>query len=414
MTLKLVVLGGTGDVYLIAALVRAFRLQTQRDAVLVTREKFGAVASMFDIPFYCDEQLVHRGENDRRFQIEGDNHLDSPDGIFYTHPCFERSRVRVDHLTVKTDVSQADMYRMLLRLPPETPLDKPRVPAISQIPNRVLIIPDAVSWPNTQQEFYRALGPKLEHAGWNVVYNDRAWSLFELFQQCAMAEWVIGPQCGVMSILTTGSFPCRKTLATPSVDSGRAPGFLAAQTFPYAYVTKFANEDYDVEEFKISIENREEMLEAIALGSNAKRLWRHNPQALPAITVSMMPGEVLDRLAVLTVKRWRFPPRRRAAVEREYQRYLEVARLLRARPDLESLFQRLVQNHEATFTLLEKLVPETLNEGAIEEFSLDIAERHGEAIRYNRDRVDLRRSIDVACGAPVSEIKSYWNPEDNP
>lgn len=416
---KLVVLGGTGDVYLICALAQAF-INRYGPATVITREKFGAVCELFpDVPCGFDEGMVHRGENDRQMQLEYDNRIEHE--IFYTHPCFERSRVRVDHLTVKTDVSQADMYRMLLRLPADTPLAMPKVPErmLNYPLGSILLIPDAVSWPNTQPVFWQRLEERLRSMDRNVVVNDPRWNLQKLLRVAASSEWVIGPQCGVMSILATGSFPCRKTFATPSVDHERAPGFLASQTFPYAYVTKFANNDYDVEEFKVSIENRDEIVEAIATGSNARRLTPHNPMPLPAITVSMLPGEVVDRLAVLMVKRYRFPPRRRAAIEREYRRYLEAARTLREVPGVEGLLQQLVIVNEQAFDILERLIPTSmkLDQQFGVNFDLDrgtIAQDSVAAIQLNRKRVDLRRSVDEACGCAVSEVKSYYNPEDNP
>lgn len=414
--LKLVVLGGTGDVYLIAALYESFCNHHQRnDAVLVTRQKFAAVVDLFPhVPYEIDEAQVDRGEHEHALHAEYDNRLDSPDGIFFTHPCFERSRVRVDHMTTKVDASQADMYRMLLRIPPDAPLTQPVVPMIDPpAPNRVLIIPDAVSWPNTQADFWPALGKALE-ARWEVVFNDREWPLDLLLRACAASGWVIGPQCGVMSILCTGSFPCRKTLATPSVDHERSPGFLARETFPYAYVTKFANNDYDVEEFKISLENRAEVIDAIANGSNALRLWPHNPAPLPNVTVSMSPGEVLDRLAVLSVKRHRFPPNKRAAVEREYRRYSEVARLLLERADLMSFYQRMVICHEKTFDVLEGLVPEALLPDHSQSDILKMLDKHIDAMYLNRERTELRQAADAASGTARSEVKSYYGKEDMP
>lgn len=408
--IKLVVLGGTGDVYLVCALVDAFRKHHGRtDVAVVTRPKFSAVCDLFPgVPALMDEALVYRGENDLDLQRSYDNRLDAPDGVFYTHPCFERSRVRVDHLTTKPDVSQADMYRMLLRVPPEAPLSKPRVPQPPVKPNTVFLIPDAVSWPNTQEQFWLMLTERLVRAGREVIVNDKRWPMGELFHRLAAAEWVIGPQCGVMSILCTGGFPCRKTLATPSVDDERAPGFLAPQTYPYAYVTKFANEDYDVEEFKITIQNRLEMVEAIATGANAQRLRPHMTGPVTTVQVLIAPGDALDRLAVLAVKRHRFGPVRRASIEREYQRMLEATRTLRLNSRLDGLYHRLIEHHEAAFDILERAVPAVMLD---DEMSV---EDHVAMIKLNRKRVDLRREIDAATASPFTEVKSYYNREDTP
>jgi hypothetical protein len=418
--IRLIVLGGSGDAYLICALASAFERKHGRPVTVVMREKFGAVAELFpSVRVAFDEALVHRAENDPEMQRTYQNDLLSDDAPFYAHPCFVRSPTRVDHLTTKRDASQADMYRMVLGLPIETSLALPTVPVVrsttqfhaeawaSFASNTVLLITDAVSWPNTQPRFWADLEEELRATGRHVLVNDKSWQLQRLLWTCAAVEWVIGPQCGVMSILCTGRFPCRKTLASPSVDDERSPGFLAGETFPYAYVTKFANEDYDVEEFKITTANRRDLVRSIVTGANAQRLWPHDPRPVVTLHAPLSPGDALDRLAVLKVKRDRFPPARRAAIQREFFRYMELTRGLRDDPRVAGLFARLVINHEATFDLLERLIPAVMQR----EERGDLAD-HVEAIRKNRERTDLKREIDVACRAPYTEVKSYYGPED--
>lgn len=401
--IRLVSIGGSGDAYLVCALHEAFKRHHNRDDVtIVSKGKYAAVANLFKVPFVGDDAMVRQAEVDHAMQKTYDNIVLSNVMPFYVHPCFVRSDIRVDKLTTKPDASQADMYRMILQLPSDAPLAIPQVPLSATIPNTVLMIPDAVSWPNTQPAFWKKLALALAAAGRTVVVNNDAWSLDELLARCNQAEWVIGPQCGVMSILVTGQFPCRKTLCSAALtDDNKKLSFLSPQTFPYAYVTKFANTDYDVEEFEITDGNHGELVDAIAKGGNALRLRPHDPR--PALTVQapLSPGDFLDRLAVLTVKRERFPVEKRALIEREYRRFADLRKLLPRHPVVEHLHAQLLDHHRKTFDLLETMVP-----GAFAG-SLDV-HQHVEAIKLNRDRVALKRQVDEACRGPYSEAKSYW------
>lgn len=396
--ISLVVLGGTGDAYLICALASAFRGHHDREVEVVLHPKLAAVAELFDVQYRIDEGTVRRAEDNQAFQRSYDNVL-LGNGAFYTHPCFARSQIRVDALTAKSGVSQADMYRMMLQLPPDAPMAKPKLPPTAAAPGTVFILTESVSWPNTQRLFWERLGAALLGAGRRVTFNDKAWSLTELFRRCAASEWVIGPQCGVMSILVTGEFPCRKTLATPDVDGSRRDDFWARDTYPYGYVTKFAGDDHDVEEYKVSSDNHHEIIRTILQGPNALRLWPHDPRPVTTVTMPLTPGDLFDRLAVLTVKRRRFDAPRRAAVEREYQRYAEAARPLLTRdPDLARQFADLVALHLQTFDRLEVEVPAALaNPGR---------DDHWAAV-FNRDRVGMRNEIDERTRAPYRETKSY-------
>lgn len=346
--------------------------------------------------------MVGHAENNQAFQRSYDNLLFARD-VFYVHPCFERSGVRVDQFTARPDLSQAAMYRAMLRLPVDASLTLPRLPPVAPRRNSVLLIPESTSWPNTQPKFWARLAEILAKVGRDVIVNDRAWPLSALFRQCAAAEWVIGPQCGVMSILATGRFPCRKTFATPSMDDNAYVDQWADHTYPYAYVTKFAGEDHDVEEIKITDVNHADVIAAIANGVNGQRLRPHDPAPVTSIWMPLTPGDFLDRLAVLTVKRSRFDPMRRAAVDREYRRYVEAARRLGTLPQAaQTAYKRLRAVHELAFTALDGLVPGALNGGAD-------AEAHSAAIRFNAERVELKNEIDRAMHAPYLEVKRYGN-----
>lgn len=402
--IRLVTIGGTGDAYLVCALVEAFKKHHNRDDVeVVGRSNYAVIADLFRVRYVADDAMVHKAESDHAMQHTYENVLLSDTMPFYVHPCFLRSEIRVDKLTTRPDASQADMYRMILRIPLDVPLALPEPPVATQAPDTVLLIPEAVSWPNTQPTFWAALAAALAEGGRQVLMNDPEWSLRELLIRCSAAEWVIGPQCGVMSMLVTGRFPCRKTLCSAAMNDGNKKlSFLTPETFPYAYVTKFSNHDYDVEEFEIRDDNHAELVAAVAGGSNARRLWPHDPRPVLTIQAPLAPGDFLDRLAVLTVKRACFTPERRAAIEREYQRYQALrGRTLPYSPQIIDLFTRMVDVHRATFELLERVVPDALAGGMT-------PEDHVAAVRLNKERVDLKREVDAACRAPYSEVKSYW------
>jgi len=413
--IRLVVLGGTGDAYLVCALIEAFRATHNRDDVeVILHPKLAAVAAMFpDVHHRLDEGVVRHAEDNQAFQRTHDNQLFASD-TFYVHPCFARSGVRIDQLTAKENISQADMYRAMLHLPPDALLTLPRLPQSSDpIPNLVLMLTEATSWPNTQPAFWTKLTARLEADGHRVLLNDRRWPLGKLFEIAASVEWVIGPQCGVMSILTTGRFSCRKTFASPSVDDYVSPSenWWATRTYPYGYVTKFAGEDYDVDEYKITDDNHDEIVTAIAAGAVVRfpSLGVYDPSPVMTVTMPLTPGDFLDRLAVLTVKRTRLAPNARVAQEREYRRYAERVQTLALPDAARRAYADLVLVHEETYDLLESLIPDTLD------WECDGVEvgRHVCAAKLNRDRVVLKNAINAAVHAPYAEVKSYYNASGN-
>lgn len=402
--IQLVVLGGSGDAFLVCSLYRAFcDYHQQSDVEVVLHSRLAPVAQMFEVPYRTDDDLVLRAQNDHQFQADYDNDRLSHDRPFYAHPCFLRSRIRVDWLTTRWDASQADMYRLILGIPPSSSLLLPRVPNVQQVPNSVMLITESTSWPNTQPAFWTLLGGALRRAGWSVVFNDLAWSLEDLLTWCAGAEWVIGPQCGVMSILVSGRFACRKTLCTPNLDGNRRPEYLAPETYPYGYVTKFTNLDFEVEEFKVSDDDHAEVVEMVLNGVNGRRLAPHDPSPVLTVQAPLAPGDFLDRLAILEVKRQQFDRTRCAGIEREYQRCLEVKRQLPLPPQVEELYQDLVRLHDACFVTLGQLVPAVLEAGGEGDF-LD----HAAVIRANRRRVELKQAIDRLCHSPYTEVKDYY------
>ncbi len=412
--IRLVSIGGSGDIYLVCALFDAFRRHHNRDDVtIVSKRKYAAVANLFKVPFIGDDEMVRQAEQDGAMQRTYENQVLSNVMPFYVHPCFLRSEIRVDRLTTKPDASQADMYRMILQLPADAPLTVPDLPVVATEPNTVLMIPEAVSWPNDQPAFWDKLAAGLAGAGRQVLINDPKWSLQELFTRAMRTEWVIGPQCGVMSILVTGQFPCRKTLASAALtDANKKLSFLSPQTFPYAYVTKFSNLDYDVEEFEITSENHGEIVDAIVNGQNALRLRPVDPRPVLTVHAPLSPGDFLDRLVVLRVKRQMFQGARRAGIEREYRRFEDLRKLLPYSPEIVELEGALAKVHILAFALLEEMVP--IARRSFEPLAdLDAGHygNHLQIVDLNRTRVGLKREIDRVCRGPYTEVKSYYGPE---
>ena len=399
MTQSIVVLGGLGDVYLVAALYESFARQ-HGSAELVIKSGHVAVLELFPgVPYRVDDAITFGTEADRDFQRSHDNVLGT--GPFFAHPCMLRSRVCLDGLSTKPGMTQADIFRLILGLGHDAPLSVARPPAGGEpLPGTVMIV-EAATWPDTQPGFYPRLADALRGTEREVWVNDKKLPLRDLFARAAATEWVIGPQCGLMSIFVTGRWPCRKTLATPDIDGGRAPAYWSKSTFPYAYVSKFAGFDHDVEEYKIEDGNHDELIGLILHGANASRSSPHDPGPVTGITMQLSPGDFLDRYAVLCVKRMRFTGARRAAIERDYQRHAEAARGI-LRPPVEILFSHLVDVHREAFDILERAVPEALDHGGM------AIEDHVAVIQANKARVRLRQQIDMALHAAYTEVKSYY------
>lgn len=391
---------------MICALRKAFVAYHSRAVTIVLRRGLAAIPEMFGVPYVVDDDLIERAERNEAFRGSYDNRLfASP--TFYAHPSFERSAVRVDQLTARERMSQADMYRMMLRLPPRSPLTRPPLPWTGPLADRVLVLPEATSWPARQPGFWDRLVTALRADGRDVEVNRPEWTLSDLLRECARSSWVIGPQCGVISIVVAGQFRGRKTIVSASLDgnSNPYPGYWADRTYPYGYVTKFDGEDYDVEERKVGDGDHDAVVAAILSGPNALATQPHDPTPRASVAMALTPGELLDRLAILTVKRERFDPPRRAAVEREYLRHLEAKLRFDAetRAPTDVLFRALLEVHRRAYDVLAEVVP-----GALGEAPSPPRSAYEEAVRLNRERVRLRAKIDEYCGAPYAEVKDYY------
>jgi hypothetical protein len=396
---SIVVLGGLGDVYLVAALYESFCYHHRtREVELVIKSGHQAVVDLFPGTRYrVNDQVTFGTEANPDFQRTHENRLGNGN-LFFAHPRMERTPLSICGLPAKPFVCQADLFRMVLGVPLDAPLTVPKVPPPPPAPQEVVVV-EAHTWPNTQPAFHNRLVNMLRVTGWDVWVNDKKLPLRELFERAAAAAWVIGPQCGLMSIFVTGRFPCRKILATPSIDDGKAREYWAPSTFPYAYVSRFAGEDFDVEEFKIDDDHHS----AINLIINCmENLRPHDPRPVTSVMMPLTPSDLLDRLAVLTVKCSKFSGGRLAAVVRETRRYLEAAIPLLNEPGVSVLFALLVDRHRETFEILERAVPEALGTG-----HMAVAD-HAAAIRANKDRVVLKHKIDAALRGATVEVKSYY------
>ena len=395
---QVVVLGGLGDVYLVCALYESFCRHHQAEAELVIKSGHEAVADLFpDVRYRVDDILTFGTEANRHFQETHENRLG--DGLFFAHPCMQRTRLHICSLPAKPFVCQADLFRMVLGLPLDAPLTVPIVPTGQPMPKSVMIV-EATTWPNTQPGFYPKLLKAMREAGFDVWLNDKQLPLRDLFAKAAASEWVIGPQCGLMSIFVTGRFSCRKMLATPSIDGGKAPKYWASSTFPYAYVSRFAGEDFDVEEFKIE----DAHASLIAVMMECLRNPRpHDPNPVAWAMMALTPSDLLDRLAVLLVKNAYFQGPQHARIQREIARHATAAEtLLLNNPKVRELFADLTLQHAETFKVLEQAVPSALANGG-----MDVAD-HVAAIKANKKRVELKHEIDAALRGATPEVKSYY------
>lgn len=243
--IRLAALYGVGDAYLVCSLARAFEKHHRLQPRVVLKSSQAAVAKLFDLEPELNDLLIARAETDQQLHRAYEN-LIHDGALLYVHPHFVRSGARLDQLTVKPRVSQADMYRALLRLPPDAPMERPQwLPT----PNTadVLLITESRSWPNLPDQFWVALELRLKQAGRRPTSNHPSRPLQELFDLCAGATWVIGPQCGVMSALCESQLPCRKTLAIRELSPQCPYLFGLTQTMPYGHVSTFAGNDSAVD-----------------------------------------------------------------------------------------------------------------------------------------------------------------------
>lgn len=248
--INLVCLYGVGDAYLVCALHRSFQATHGIQARVVVKSSQAVVPEMFGVPFVVDDALVQRAEGDADLQRNYPNVI-ADGATFYVHPHFVRTGARLDQLTVKARVSQADMYRALLHLSPWATLAHGRFDALP-VTRDVVLITQSRSWPNLPPEFWTTLADRLRAARRSVDVVDPGWSLRELFAACSGANNVIGPQCGVMSVLCEIGFPCRKTFAVRMLSEQCPYLFGLEETLPYGDTATFAGRHHTADLIVVS------------------------------------------------------------------------------------------------------------------------------------------------------------------
>lgn len=390
--IRLVALHGTGDTYLVCALIHAFEKHHGIPAKVICKNAHRYIPEMFGfLDYEIADVLVAEAETSatkQRFYLN-----EIRDGsTYFVHPSFARSDVRVDQFTfVCRPISQADMYKALLHLPLDTPPDRPKFELAEQPPGRrVLLIKEARSWPNTQPAFWDKLQGALADHEYKVLYNPPVWNLEALFSACAISDWVIGPQCGVMSILCHAKFPCRKSFCTPQ----QVPGIPIKTTMPYAGVRTFAGEDYDVDEHVVADDNHSAIIHRLLAGA-----VKRNQQPVFTVDVPLSLGDFLDRLAVLLAKYSKFDTAGRVKLQRELDRLCAIYSSISS--PLMGDLNTLVDIHQKMFDAAAEYVPDAFAGKNNEEM-------HRLAISLNRQRVEIRQGIDAKMGAAYSEIKDYY------
>lgn len=262
--IRLVALYGVGDAYLVCGLARAFEQHHGYGVRVVVKSAQAAIPAMFGLEYNTDDAGIVAAEGDNKLHREYENIL--ADGhTFYVHPHFLRSGSRIDQLTVKSRVSQADMYRALLRLSPWAALETPGIDV--KVYEEIILLPMAKSWPNLPMPFWNTLASRLRNAGKPVRFVEPGWPLDQLIDRCAGAPHVIGAQCGVMSLLCEMRLPCRKTFAICELTDKNPGVFGITHTMPYGHAITFAGNDHlNVRHFVVSPHNWEASIEPLAAG----------------------------------------------------------------------------------------------------------------------------------------------------
>jgi hypothetical protein len=390
MTIYITTNHGTGDTYMTLAFAKAVERTRGQPTIVCVPPQHKAVASMFP------GASVFYGEPTT-------DHMLQPNELIVAHPSAVPKRVRIDHLCLLARrLTHADLWRAMLELSPDEPMPRGLVPPGTPASRTVLLLPEARSIPNSAPAFWVALADRLRAEGWSVAENDASWSLAELFDRCAASEWVIGPQCGVMAILCHAMFPCRKTIATPSLDGHS----YFKQTYPYMRVTTFSGEDYDdVEEVKVT-GDAARAVEEVMSGRHSQMLPVGHGQVFSIYGV-MSVGDFLDRYSILELKVENFTPHKRALVMREYLACRDVAETLNAKfstlgPELWTAYSELVAVNRAAWNHNEASVTGMLRDG------VELSEHFALAARHNKDRVRLRNVINALCSSAHLEVKSYY------
>jgi hypothetical protein len=168
----------------------------------------------------------------------------------------------------------------------------------------VLLVPRANSWPFPPDAFWMGLAQRLMRAGWEILVNDDAWPLRCMLPLAELCGWVIGANCGLIQLMVGGEIRCRKTVLTTLMRIKDQP---PVSPFPYRQMRTVLDRQYDIEEFVVGEpDSHGDLIEAMATGRNA-RGGPADPQPLTVVEVPTSPGSLIDRLAILHVKRAKMP-----------------------------------------------------------------------------------------------------------
>jgi hypothetical protein len=189
-----------------------------------------------------------------------------------------------------------------------------------------------------------------------------------------------------MAILCHAMFPCRKTICTPDVDG---TGWIVPKTYPYGYVTKFAGEDYDVDEVKITRDVERAVRQVIDGEGGSGKLIADVP-----VRVSF--GEFFDRLSILKVKMEKKPTR---LVSREYHKMKEQT--FPTTEEVLFLMSKLIGVNREAWDINERLVTDVFSRDNI--LSSDFVA----VSKLQRRRIELKNQINELLGSQP-EVKSYY------
>lgn len=127
--------------------------------------------------------------------------------------------------------------------------------------------------------------------------------------------------------------------------------------------------------------------------------------ATHGIPVPIAPGELIDKLTILEIKRARITDCQRLAnVEHEYRLLQEVCRRhVEDGPEIAALRESLAATNERLWEI-EDAIRECERRG---EFGAEFVELARSVYRQNDQRAALKRAINLQLGSPIIEEKSY-------